>query len=190
MPTTNCGAETQTKEVTISALSAGRPRRSAATMPMVSPSRSSAKIAAAISTRLAGSRDADQLGHLAALQVGAPEVALQQPAEVAPVLHQERLVEPELGADARHRVGRGGAAGDLPRRVGRQDVEQQEGDEADPEQDQHRRRQPPRRVGHQPRPFCVGSSTSRSASPTRLKASASIRIATPGKKTSQGAVWK
>jgi hypothetical protein len=31
---------------------------------------------------------------------------------------------------------------------------------------------------------------SRSASPMRLKASASARIAAPGKKTSQGAAWK
>ena len=58
MPTTNCGAETKTNEVTISAWSAGRPRRTAAAMPMVSPSTSSAAMPAAISTRLAGSRDA------------------------------------------------------------------------------------------------------------------------------------
>ena len=85
---------------------------------------------------------------------------------------------------------RGAPPGDLPRRVGRQQVEQQEGDEADPEQDQHRRHQPPGDVGHHPRPFCVGSSTSRSPSPTRLKASASSTIAAPGMNTSQGAVWK
>ena len=83
------------------------------------------------------------------------------------------------------------AAGEHARRVGRQRIEQHEGDGGHTEQDQaglHEAFCQQRR--HQPRPRWVGSSMSRSASPTRLKASAVSRITAPGKKTSQGAAWK
>ena len=94
-------------------------------------------------------------------------------------------------ADVGDHLRRGAAARDQGGRVGGQEVQQQEGDERDPEQDggglddplqqQHR---------HQPRPRWVGSSRSRSASPTRLKDSAVARMMAPGMKTSQGALWK
>ena len=58
MPTTNCGADTPTKEISISAWSAARPRFSAAITPIVSPSASSQQIAPTISTKVAGNLDA------------------------------------------------------------------------------------------------------------------------------------
>ena len=57
MPTTNCGAETKTKEVTISAWSTARPRRTAAAMPIVIPMHDLAEDRAAMSRSVAGSRD-------------------------------------------------------------------------------------------------------------------------------------
>ena len=89
----------------------------------------------------------DQRGDLAPLQVGAAEIALQEVRQVAPVLLVERQVEAELAADVRDCRRRRAAAGDLPRRVGRQDVEKDEGDERDPEEDQRRLHQTPGEIG-------------------------------------------
>ena len=133
----------------------------------------------------------DQGRDLAALQIAAAHIAMQKPPEVMAVLHPDRLVEAQLAADILDHLGRGRAAGDLAHRVGGQDVKQQEGDDADAQKDQRRLDQPPDQVSrHQRCPLCVGSRTSRSASPTRLKARARSRIAAPGMKTSQGADWK
>ena len=131
-----------TKESTIRTWSVGRPRFIAANTPMVRPSASSQRIAPTIRSSVAGRREAISVGDLGLLQVGAAEVALRKARQVAPVLLVERQVEAELVADARDRVGRGAPAGDLPRRIGRQDVEEHEGDERDPEEDQHRLDQP------------------------------------------------
>ena len=82
-------------------------------------------------------------------------------------------------------------ARDLTGRIGRDDEEKDEGDEGHADQDQQRLHQAAEDIGgHQYRPFCVGSRISRSASPTRLKPSASRMMAAPGMKTSQGAVVK
>ena len=130
----------------------------------------------------------DQFRHFGLLQIAAPHVALHQPAQVAPVLHHERLIEAQLLADVFHRLRRGRPPRNLAHRIGGQDIKQKEGDEADPKQDQRRLDQAAQQIGgHQSRPRCIGSSTSRKASPTRLKASASSRIAAPGMNTSQGA---
>ena len=91
-------------------------------------------------------------------------------------------------ADAGDHLGVGAAAGDQRRRVGGQIMQEQEGDDGDAEQHAGGLGQPPSHEGrHQPRPRCVGSRRSRSASPTRLKESAVARMTAPGMNTSQGA---
>ena len=154
------------------------------------PIATSQKIAPTISSKRGRQPRHDQLGDLGALDVGAAEIAAGEAREIAPVLDDEGLVEAELAADVLDRLGRRAAAGDLPHRIGRQQVEQREGDQRHAEQDQQRLDQPAAEIGDHARPLCVGSRMSRSASPTRLKASASARIAAPGKNTSQGAAWK
>ena len=78
---------------------------------------------------------------------------------------------------------------DLTHRVGRQEVEQEIGHQRDAEQDEQRLAEPAREIeAHQSRPRWVGSSASRSASPTRLNDKATSRIAAPGMNTSHGAV--
>jgi hypothetical protein len=77
----------------------------------------------------------DQLAHLGALYVGAAEITGEQVRQVAPVLHDEGLIEPELLADVLDGLGRGAATGYLAYRVSRQQVEQREGDDRHAEQD-------------------------------------------------------
>ena len=116
------------------------------------------------------------------------KIALRQARQIAAELHQERLVEAKLMADVLDRLGGGRPARDLAHRIGGQDVEQEECDRGDAEKDQDGGDKTADQIGgHHSAPRCVGSSTSRSASPTRLKASASSRIVAPGMKTSQGA---
>ena len=131
----------------------------------------------------------DQRRDLRLLDVGAAEIALQQVAEIAQVLLPEGQIEAELPANVLHHLGRGAAARDLAHRVGRQQEQQQIGDQRDAQQDEQGLAQPARQIeAHQSRPRWVGSSASRRASPSRLKARASSRIAAPGKNTSHGAV--
>ncbi len=88
-------------------------------------------------------------------------------------------------------LGAGGVARHLARGIGRQGVEDHEGDDADAEQDQNREHEPADQISnHQCRPRKVGSRISRRASPMRLKERASSAMQPPGKKTSQGAVSK
>ena len=88
-------------------------------------------------------------------------------------------------------LGIGAAAGDQRGRVGRQVVQQQKGHERHAEQDRGGLEQAfPQKQRHQPRPRWVGSSRSRSASPTRLNDKAVSRMMAPGMNTSQGALWK
>ena len=75
-----------------------------------------------------------------------PEIALHEIEEVASVLLVERQIEAQLLADGFHRFGRRAAPGDLPRRIGRKDVEQQEGDEADAHQQEGGLADPAREV--------------------------------------------
>ncbi len=94
-------------------------------------------------------------------------------------------------ADVGDHLGIGAAASDQRGRVGRQVVQQQEGHEGHAEQDRGRLDQAPsQQERHQPRPRWVGSSRSRSASPTRLNERAVRRMMAPGMNTSQGALWK
>src|SRR5690606_13329582 len=132
----------------------------------------------------------DELRHLRALDVGTAEIALQQAPEVTPVLDQERLVEAKLATDALNGRGRGAATRNLAYRIGRKQIEQRESDERNAQQDQHGLDESAAEIGDHERPRCVGSSMSRKASPIRLNARASARMAMPGKKTSQGAAWK
>ena len=77
----------------------------------------------------------------------------------------------------------------LTHRVGRQEVEEEIGHQRDADEDEQRLAEAAGEVAaHQSRPRWVGSSASRSASPRRLKARASNRIAAPGMNTSHGAV--
>ena len=103
----------------------------------------------------------------------------------------KRQVEAEFLADILDNLRRRASPGDLARRIGRHDEQQEEGDQRHPDQNGDGLNQPAEQIGdHQYRPFCVGSRISRSASPTRLKPSASMMIARPGKNTSHGAVVK
>ena len=142
MPTTNCGAETAANESTMTTRSLVRPRRVAAKMPAESPISSSTTMAPASSCKVAGRRERIKRGDLGLLDVGAAEIALQQVAEVAQILLPERQIEPELAADALDRLGSGAAAGDLPHRIGRHQVEQDVGDQRDADQDEDRLAQP------------------------------------------------
>ena len=140
---------------------------------------------------LQGRRQArqDQRRDLRLLDVGAAEIALQQIAEIAQVLLPQGQVEAELAPDALDHRGRGVAARELTHRVGRKEVEQEIGHQRDADEDEQRLAEAAGEVmAHQSRPRWVGSSASRSASPRRLNARASSRIAAPGMNTSHGAV--
>ena len=121
----------------------------------------------------------------------AKDSALRKAAEVPGELDQEGAIKAKFMSDAFNRRGGCRPARDLADRICGQDIQQKECDKADTQQDQHRLQQAAQDVGgHYSRPRWVGSSTSRSASPTRLKASASKMIAAPGMNTSHGADWK
>ncbi len=108
-----------------------------------------------------------------------------------PELHPDRPVEAKLLAHLLDLRRVRGAAGNHAGRIGGQEMQQQEGDGGDAEQDQRGLHQAAGEIGrHQCLPRSVGSSRSRSASPTRLTASASSTMAKPGMNTSQGADWK
>ncbi len=177
MPTTNCGAETAVNEqhhdqpgrprcrAVVAATDAGgdadqraRPRWR----------RPSAAAWPAGASRIS-------VADLGLLDVGAAEIALQQVAEIAEILLPERQIETELAADALDRLRRGAAPGDLPDRIGRHQVEQDVGDQRDAEQDEQR----PGRAAWRGSAASVrapagsGRAHRCSASPTRLKDSAS-----------------
>ena len=107
---TNCGAETPTNDATISVESTQVPRLTAAISPIVSPITSSQTMAPAISSSVAGRREAISSATCDLLQVRAAEIAAQQGAEVAQVLLPERQVEAELLADVLDGLGSGAAA--------------------------------------------------------------------------------
>ncbi len=68
----------------------------------------------------------DQRRDLAALDVGAAEIALQEAGQIAPELLGQRQVEAELMAHVGDHLGVGAAPGDERRGIGRQAVQQQE----------------------------------------------------------------
>src|SRR5665647_839104 len=111
--------------------------------------------------------------------------------KVMPVLNKQWLIETQLHANISNSLRSSTSAGNLLCGVSRQNVQQEEGDERDSKKNERRLQQASANIAdHQDRPRCVGSNSSRSASPRRLNASASMTIATPGRKTSQGAVAK
>lgn len=123
--------------------------------------------------------------------IGNAEVALRQPLGVGGILLDEGLVEAELDADLLAQLRRRIAPGDHRHRIGRDEEGEAEGDDRHAHQDEGRGREPLGEIEeHQRRPRCVGSSASRRPSPARLKASATIRMAAPGMKTSHGALRK
>ena len=133
----------------------------------------------------------DKLAHVGFPRIGDAKIAPHEAAEVINVLHGDRLVEAELLADLLAHLRGGVAARDHGHGIGRDHEGEAEGDDAHPPQDEQRRGQALGEIGqHQPLPRWVGSSASRSPSPTRLKASARMRMAAPGMKTSHGALRK
>ena len=113
---------------------------------------------------------------------------MQDATEIMQELQHQRLVQPQFMANGGDGCRCSAAAGDQYGRIGRQCVEQQEGDGADAEQDECRlNKSAENEKGHQPRPLWVGSRMSRSASPTRLNDKAVSRITAPGMNTNQGA---
>ena len=81
----------------------------------------------------------DERRHLRLLQVGAAEVTLQEAAEVTEILLVKRPIEAELAPHLCDLLRSGhGTADHHLRRVGRDHVEEQEGDERYPDQDQDR----------------------------------------------------
>ena len=98
-------------------------------MPMVRPITSSQTMAPTISSSVAGRRDAISVADLGLLQVGAAEIALQQAAEIAQILHAEaagrgraawRMFATVCGVALRPAIWRAGSAGSM--------IEQDEGD--------------------------------------------------------------
>ena len=153
-PTTNCGAETATKLVTIRPLSSARPAPQRRDDADGQADHQLADDAAGHQQQRRRQPRRDQAGDLGLLQVAAAHVAVEQPAQVTQVLHQQRPVEAQLVPDVLDRLLRGRAAGDLPHRVGGQHVKQQEGDEADPQKDQRGLHQATDQIGimHAPLP--------------------------------------
>ncbi len=136
----------------------------------------------------------DRLGDRLVGREGAAEVTLEDPAEVAEVLHEDRVVEPEvlphqlddLVAGPQPRVG----ASRIDRREER--CREREGDDRPEDDDrpgeslQHvarHQRTPPMRKR---RRSSVGSSESRSPSPSSEKPSMASTIAAPGSAISHG----
>ena len=133
----------------------------------------------------------DQRADLAFPGIGNAEIALGQPLRIGDILLDQRLVEAELEADLLAHFGRRIAPGDHRHRIGGDEEGQAEGDDRHPHQNEGRCRQALGEIEeHQRRPRCVGSSASRRPSPARLKASATMRMAAPGMKTSHGALRK
>jgi hypothetical protein len=81
------------------------------------------------------------------VKIEVPEVATDQLRDPAAEAHEERLVEPELLADAPDVVAGRGVAGEDRRRVAGREVEQQEDDERDHRHDDDGREQPPDYIG-------------------------------------------
>src|SRR6185295_2082591 len=110
--------------------------------------------------------------------IGAPEIALGERSEVAEILLVNRTIETELMADLLTHLGGRGAPGNQGDRIGGYHEGETEGDNANAHKDQNRDKEAAREIDeHQPLPRCVGSRASRSPSPTRLNARATIRIA-------------
>ena len=111
---------------------ASRPRQIAARTPMVRPITSSQKIAPTMRRSVAGRRDQISVATSRLLQVGAAEVALRRaPRDSGRYCSWKRPVEAELrGGCSRPSPALPRAAGDLLRRVGGNDEEEDEGDEA------------------------------------------------------------
>ena len=70
------------------------------------------------------------------------EIAAAEIHQEVEVLQDQRLVEPELGADARHRLRRRLAAEQRPDRLPGQRMDQHEGDQADPQQHRQQLQRP------------------------------------------------
>ena len=78
----------------------------------------------------------DQFGDFGLLDVGAAEIALQKAHEIAEILLMKRQMQAKLLADVLDRLRGRAAAGDLARRIGRQQEQQIVGDQRNAEQDQ------------------------------------------------------
>ena len=134
----------------------------------------------------------DEIADGGLARVGMAEVAPGEPRHIGQVLDGQRLVEAELLADELARLGGGVAAGEHRRRVGGNEIGEAERDKRHADENDERGAEAAEKIGdrHARRPRWVGSSASLSPSPTRLKASATTRMAMPGKNTIHGAFRK
>ena len=81
------------------------------------------------------------------------EIAVRQIADIGDELLGQRLVEAELGADLGDRLRACRQAGEIGRRIARQQPRQHEGDDDDPDDARDRRRQPRQQQLQHARPF-------------------------------------
>ncbi len=145
-PVTKVGSATAS--VLTPASSASSQRRSATTETTLSviPITTANSSAVSVSTTVLTSALADERADVAADQVRPAEVAAQQLREPLDVLHQHRLVEPEVGADRRPRLRGRVRAGQGGHRVARHQPDHQEDQHRGQEQDQQRGRDAPQQV--------------------------------------------
>ena len=129
MPMTNAGTVEKAEQTQVTARSTQLPLRRAASVPAAPPTSSASTSARPASDRSTGSRWAMLVATGIWVKYGDPEVALQRPAQPAPVLHEQRLVEPEHVVDPGDVLRGGVVAEHRRRRVGVRQRAQREGDE-------------------------------------------------------------
>ena len=136
MPIRNVGSETPSSEIVMKTWLRKVPRRSAEYTPIGMPISSARSAATSASSSVAGKRSRDQARNLGALAQAQAEFALRRIDQEMPELHEEGLVQPQVGAQLADLLRRGV----LPQQEdhGVADIlEQQERDERDCDHDNH-----------------------------------------------------
>ena len=136
MPIRNVGSDTPSSEIVMNTWLRNVPRRSAAYTPIGMPISSASSAAIRASSSVAGKRSAirrDTLAPWRRLKPNSPCAALTQE---MPELHEEGLVQPQVGAQFADLLGRGVLPEQEDHRIA-DILEQQEGDEGDRDHDDH-----------------------------------------------------
>ena len=136
-PSQKFGTEMPSSDTTIAAWSTAVFCRNAASTPLTRPDDEGEH------ERIGGEQERDRQALEGRLHDGLPEqdraaeIAMQKVAVPAQELHEEGLVEPEIVADLRDHLRRGGKPGDGGGRIAGHEMDHREGNQADDQQDRH-----------------------------------------------------
>ena len=123
----------------------------------------------------------DQRGHRQIGENRRAEVAVQQPPDPAAELHQERLVQTELRADALDVVGGRNVTGDNRGRIARRQEQQREHEQRDHRHDDQRRAEPAQNIDDHETLRAAGTLTSSRRSRGKSRARRSPRTGSTGR---------